>query len=133
MTPFPRPRWYRDTYGKLWIDGQFYMGRMRVPSMPPRIGLVDRETGEFKILSHNGTEVELADRTPTMSDVHDYGMYDGPHSGDYKLYLSGGELAFEYDPGYNSAKILTRRNFETNVLEITADEAGEVVVTAYAL
>ena len=134
MTPFPRPRWYRDQFGDLWIDGQFYMGRMRVPSMPPRIALTDRTTGAVRVLSDDGAgTVVLAVVNSAWRDVIKYKPYEGPHYGDWKLYLNSGQLAFERDPGYNSAKILTRRNFATSVLEIKASTTGSVVTSPYDL
>lgn len=130
---FPGPRFHRDVFGDLWIDGQFYMGRMRVPPMPPRIALIDRTTGETRVLSHDGANVVLEAPTARMTDIQNFGSHGGPYSGNWRLYLNSGTLAFEYAEGYNSAKILTRRNFDKQVLEITADDTGQVVTTAYDL
>lgn len=128
--PVPRPRRYTDTDGGLWIDGEFFMGRVRVPPMPPRIALSDRATGVIKVLAHTaGMASELANVDPRWSDVIYYGKNGGPYSGDWRLYLNNGNLAFEWAPGYSNGRILTRRNFETHVLEITADNNGNVVYT----
>lgn len=132
MTNFRKPHVYRDPYGHIIIDGYTYMGRPRVPPLPNRIALTDRTTGETKVLSHDvgASNLVLADVTTSMSDITHFGMHDGPYSGDYRLYLNNGTLAFEYAPGYASSRILTRRAFDTTVLELTVDLTnGSVVYT----
>lgn len=134
MVAFPKPRWYRDQFGKLWIEGQFYMGGVRTPSMPPRIAMTDRVTGAVRVLSDDGAgNVVLAAVNPSWPDVIIYEAYEGPKSGDWQLYLSGGVLAFEFKQGYNSAKILTRNGYLKTVVEITADGNGAVVTAPYDL
>lgn len=132
MTNFRKPHVYRDPYGYIIIDGHTFMGRNRVPPMPNRIALTDRTTGETKVLSHDvgASNLVLADVTASMSDVQRYGSHGGPYSGDYRLYLDNGALAFEYAQGYASQRILTRRAFDTTVLELTVDLTnGSVVYT----
>lgn len=138
---FPSPKLRRDSLGKLWIDGEFYMGRNRVPPMPITMALVDRVTGATGVLSFTGTvpslSISIIPVTSAMRDVHVYGKQEGPYSGAYRLFLSNGVLAFEKVVGnvtYSSPRILTRRSFETTVLEITVNPAnGAVVYTQVSL
>lgn len=132
---WPAPRRRRDVYGKLWIDGEFYMGRNRVPPMPVTMALVDRVTNAKGVLSFTGTvpslSIAIIPITSAMRDVHVYAKQEGPYSGAYRLYLSNGVLAFEKVTGnvtYSSPRILTRRSFETTVLEITVNPANGAVV-----
>lgn len=131
----PMPRRHRDAYGHLIIDGYTFMGRPRVPPMPARIALKDRTTGEFKVLSHaaGAGSFVLVDIDPKWVDVQKFGPYEGPYSGNYRLYLDNSVLAFELAAGFNSPKILTRRAYDKTVLEITADTNGAVVYTVYQL
>lgn len=134
MSTFRTPRVRMDPYGGRWIDGEFDMGRYRVPPMPPRIGMTDRVTGLVKVLSDDGTNLVLADPTRAMPDVDLYGPYDGPYDNGYRLFLSAGVLAAElYPPATQSAKILTRNAFKTTVLWITVNNSGTVVYTPYTL
>lgn len=121
----PGPHRYRDQYGDLYIDGYRYMGRTRVPSMPNRLAMIDRETGDTWVLSHTGDpgslELDFVARDPRWLDVTLYGPYDGPYFGNYRLFLAYGTLMAEYAPGYGSQTILTRRGFDTTVLQIKVD------------
>lgn len=137
MHKLPQPRRRRDQYGDLWIDGEFFMGRQRVPPMPNRTALTDRVTGAIKALSHTGASPELVDPRPQWSDITLYGPYFGPISNNWRLFLSNGTLGFEAVTGmvsYSGSRILTRKNFETTVLELTVDPlTGNVVYTQVTL
>lgn len=130
---FRQPRRTTDIYGDLWIDGEPYLGKYRLPPMPPRIALTDRDDGSVKVLSDNGTNIVLQDPTAAMMDVIVYGPYDGPYSGNFRLYLASGVLAFEPAPGHNSARILSRNGFNTTVVEVTANDDGSVVQSPITL
>lgn len=138
--PLPRPRRRIDQNGGLWIDGEFFMGRYRAPPMPPRIALTDRVTGEIKVLSHTAGAgaIELVDVNPRWPDVHIYGVNGEPWYFDgtthWRIYLSNGTIhAGQSSTAGSSARILTRRGYDTTVLEITADAAGSVVYTQVEL
>jgi hypothetical protein len=131
----PKPTRYRDQFGDLWIDGEMDMGRYRTPPMPNYLILTDRVTGQEMALLNND---ELTAVVPTVpltiwTSRAYFGPQEGPYSGDWRLYLSNGALAFEYAPGYSSPMILTRNAFQPTVLQITADTNGNVVLTPYAL
>lgn len=129
--PLAGPHYRRDELGKLWIDGQFYMGHTRTPSMPPRIALTDRVTGALRVLSDDGAgNVVLATVNSKWPDVIKYAANEGPYDGDWRLYLSNGTLAFEFKRGYNSAKILTRNAYMTTVVQITANQSTGAIITA---
>lgn len=130
-----RPRVRRDSLGYLLIDGGTYMGGVRVPPLPNRISMVDRTTGAALILSHtNGPlTIALVPDDPKYSDVSRFGPRDGPYSGDYRLFISNGSLGFERAPGFSSPLILTRRAFDTTVLQITPSTSGAVQYTSYQL
>lgn len=131
------PHRYRDEEGKLWIDGDFFMGRFRTPPMPVRIAMTDRVTGLIRVLSMTGTApgltIDLVAINARWPDVIIFGPYEGPYSGNYRLLLDNGILSFEPAIDHNSPRIFTRRNFETTVLEITAGDDGSVVYTEIEL
>lgn len=132
---FPKPTRYRDQLGDLWINGEFFMGRYRTPPMPNYIIMTDRVTNAQKALTNDDSlsAVVLSDVQPMWPDRSYFGPHDGPYSGDYRLYLSNGTLAFEHAPGYNSPRILTRNAFQPTVLEITASPSGALVTTTVTL
>lgn len=144
---WPRPHRRTDADGGLWIDGEFFMGRNRVPPMPVRMALVDRVTGIPLVLSDTGGTspgIQLVAIASTMRDVHIYDKQEGPYDGTWRLFLSNGVLAFERvaltGPGgvpresFASPLILTRNAFNTTCLRITANQAtGVVVYTTYIL
>lgn len=134
--PFRTPNRRTDIYGDLWIDGSPYMGRVRVPPMPPRIALTDRTDGSVKVLSDNGTSIVLVTPTTSMRDVVIYGPFEGPYSGAFRLYLDSGSIAFEPVLDgiiYNSARILSRNGYNTTVVEITANPDGSMVQSLVTL
>lgn len=95
--------------------------------------MVDRVTGTIYVLSHDGVPgamyVQLVAIDPKWTDVHIYQAYEGPYTGNYRLYIADGVLAAEWAPGYNSQTILTRRNYDTHVIRIKAkDEHGACVL-----
>lgn len=136
---FRKPRRTTDANGDLWIDGEFYMGKYRLPPMPPRIAMTDRTTGAIKVLSDNGTNIVLQDPTSSMRDIVTYGPFDGPYSNNFRLYLNNGSLAFEVvvitsaQESYNSARILSRNGYNTTVVEVTANPDGSMVQSPVAL
>lgn len=120
------------------VDGELWMGGVRVPPMPHRTALTDRTTGEVKVLSHNEarTEIELVDVNIRWSDVYTYGPSEGPYSEGKRLFLDDGVLAFEQDLlsiNSSSGLILTRRAFDRTVFQLTPDTDGSVLYTAYSL
>lgn len=138
--PLPRPRRRIDQNGGLWIDGEFFMGRYRAPPMPPRIALTDRVTGEVKVLSHTAGAgaVEFVDIDPRWPDVIIYGHLQEPWYFDgtthWRMVFSNGIInPTASSTAGSSARILTRRGYDTTVLEITADAAGSVVYTQVEL
>ena len=134
----PGPRRYRDSYGRLNVDGELWMGGYRTPPMPHRSALTDITTGEIRVLSHleDLTEIELVEVNDRWPDVHVYGPHDGPVSNGWRLYLDGDELGFEQDLrsiNQTNGLILTRRGWDRTVLQVTADTAGDMVYTPYQL
>jgi hypothetical protein len=105
--------------------------------MPVRIALTDRVTGARKVLSHTGASPELADIQPRWPDVVIYDPYFGPINQNWRLYLANDVVLFEPVDGstvYTNARILTRKNYETTVLELTVDPVtGNVQYTQVAL
>jgi hypothetical protein len=97
--------------------------------------MTDRTTGLVKVLSHTGTPrgINLVERQTTWPDVTLYAAYEGPYNGNWRLYLDSGSLAFEAATDYNSSRILTRLNFDTTVLELTAAADGSIVYTEVTL
>lgn len=118
------PHRYRDSAGYLYIDGYLYMGGIRMPSMPPRIAMTDRSTGEIYVLGHDGVVgslyIDLMELDPRWQDVKIYGPYEGPYADKFRLYIDNGILQGEYLPGYHNAPVLTRRDFDKVVLRIRA-------------
>ena len=136
--PFKQPHIYTDELGYTYIDGYRYMGRVRVPSLPNRIAMLDRTTREYQVLSHSGAAgsllIDLVDINTNWRDVSLYGDNEGPYTGDYRIYLDNGTLAAEYAAGYSSQTILTRRNFDNVLLRIEVDPTnGQIVYTEYEL
>ena len=97
--------------------------------MPNRFALQDRTTGLYKVLGHTAGAgaLELMDIDPRWTDVEKYGPNDGPYNENFRLYLDNGSLAAEYAPGYNSRTILTRRDFDTTVLQITINQIDATI------
>lgn len=126
----------RDADGGLWIDGEFFMGRVRVPPMPNRLALTDRLTGEVLVLSNDDAldVAVLDDIDPRQMDVQIYGPFEGPYFGQWRIYLYDGDIFAEHvDEKHNNAHILTRWLYHTRVLRITVDATGTVVYTPFDL
>lgn len=130
-----QPRRRRDVNGDLWIDGQAWLGRNRVPPMPNRLALTDRITGQVLVLSSAGGATPVLEAPlPSWSDVTVYGKYDGPYYGLWRLYVANGAIFAEpVAEIHNNALILTRWLFNITVLQLTVNSAGTVIYTPYTL
>lgn len=135
---FRKPRIYFDRYGDRWIDGEGDIGRYRVPPMPVRIVLTDRTDGLPYVLTHTGSPGSLVVAvvpwviTPTGNDATVYGpLAEGPYDNGQLLRLISGVISFANTPvaaNNSNGLILTRRGFESTVLQLTSNP-GVTTVT----
>lgn len=94
-------RKYRDPYGHLFINGRLYMGPFS--TTPPRVVMVDRNTGNLTALTTLGTLDSQVLTLSTLSPPAPAGFF-GPLAGPYlsgegpvdiRLYVEDGALAGE--------------------------------------
>lgn len=134
--PLPKPHVYRDAYGDLYIDGYQFHGKQRIPPMPNRIAMTERDSKQLFVLSHTGTSpaltLDLVAVDPKWTDVTTFGVNDGPYVGNWRLYLNNGTLFAEaVDPAnvLSNMRVLTRKGFESTMLDITVNNNGTVIYT----
>lgn len=115
--------------------GFYDLGPVRVPPLPTRIVLTDRDDGKLWELIHDSTEgyVGLSDE---ISDKPDKRVYDAefgpilPTEPKLQLIVRGGNLGYEVEvlPEWLSdrdqARILTRRGNSSTVFEIKVPSTG---------
>lgn len=132
----PRPHFYRDQYGRLYIDGLLFMGKHRIPPMPNHIIMRDRFDDESLSLSHTGSPgtltLDLITPNDRWTDISVFGPYDGPYVGNFRLYIENNVLLAEAvnpDTKHGNLRVLTRKNFERTMLEIGVDANGAITTT----
>lgn len=135
-----RPRMHKDRYGYTIIDGHTYLGKQRIPPMPVHIIMEDRVSGVQRSLSHMGNpgslELDLITPDPRWPDTATFGPFAGPYVGNWRLYLASDVLTAEaMDPRnpHANLRVLTRKDFERTMLEITVAANGTILYDEFAI
>lgn len=125
---WPRPRFTVDHYGHKLIDGYTFIGRYK--GFPNKVAMVDRVTGQTKVLNSSGGAIVFDNLPANFANITIFGPNDGPYNQEYRLRLDNGVLSYEYAPGYNSSRTIAYDASGQNAVEITVDPSnGSVVYT----
>lgn len=125
---WPRPRFSVDPYGHKMIDGYTFIGRYK--GLPNQTAMVDRVTGQTRVITSNAGAIVLTALPANFSNITIFGPNDGPYNQEYRLRLDDGVLSYEYAPGYNSSRTVAYDANGQNAVEITVDpNNGQVIYT----
>lgn len=128
----------RQVHFRRTVQGRLDMGWPQIPPLPARIGLVDRGSGTTYYLGTAGAYPALTlvlTTTPVVdrvAGVYVYGAFDGPVVDDWRLFVSGGNLATEPAPGLSQTRVYARSDNTGRALRVTAP-GGVLTYTNIAL
>lgn len=120
-------------------NGYANYGKSRIPVLPTRSYLTDREDGALWLLSHDSTEGYVSINDAVLSRLETlnrtvFGAFDGPYvvsqTGEIaRLLVRDGYLGFEFvvEPPVTSQsnqRVLTRRANERHYIEVREPAAG---------